>query len=103
MRDLSKTQQLWHQRIEAQQSSGLRVTEFCRREGIHKAGFYAWRRRLSGTPQEGFVELKVEQSNRNAPSSAIEVRLANGRTVMVPEGFDPAHLAKVVAAVEAIA
>jgi len=56
-----------------------------------------------GTPQEGFVELKVERSSRNAPARAIEVRLANGRTLVIPEGFDHAHLAKVIAAVEAMA
>ncbi len=54
-----------------------------------------------GTPQEGFVELKVERASGKAPSPAIEVRLANGRIVMVPVGFDDAHLAKVIAAVEA--
>lgn len=102
MRDLSGAQQRWQQRIEAQQSSGLSVTEFCRKESIHKAGFYFWRRRLIETPQEGFVELKVERASRNAPSPAIEVRLTNGRTLVVPVGFDDAHLAKVIAAIEAM-
>ncbi len=55
-----------------------------------------------GTPQEGFVELKVERAGGHAPSPAIEVRLAKGRIVMVPVGFDDAHLAKVIAAVEAV-
>ena len=55
------------------------------------------------TPQEGFVELKVEREIRNAPSPAIEVRLANGRTLVIPESFDRAHLAKVIAAIEAMA
>jgi len=60
-----------------------------------------------GTPQEGFVELKVASASGSVltahPSPAIEVRLANGRTVMVPVGFDGAHLAKVIAAIEALA
>lgn len=117
MRDLSKAQQLWQERIEAQRSSGLSITEFCRREGVHKAGFYAWRRRLMDASPEGFVELRVERSSQStpspvlasspalapAPSAALEVRLVNGRTVLVPEGFDRAHLAKVIAAVEAMA
>ncbi len=55
------------------------------------------------TPQEGFVELKVASASGSAPSPAIEVCLANGRTVMVPVGFDDAHLKQVIAAVEALA
>jgi hypothetical protein len=103
MRDLRATEQRWQQRIEEQRASGLSITKFCRRESVHKAGFYFWRRRLMGTPQEGFVELKVSSPSGSAPSPAIEVRLAHGRTVMVPVGFDDAHLAKVIAAIEAMA
>ena len=54
------------------------------------------------TPPAGFVELKVERASRSVPAPAIEVRLANGRTLVIAEGFDHAHLAKVIAAVEAI-
>ncbi len=56
-----------------------------------------------GTPEVEFVELKVEREIRNAPSPAIEVRLANGRTLVIPESFDRAHLVKVIAAIEALA
>ena len=55
------------------------------------------------TPPAGFVELKVERASRSAPSPAIEIRLTNGRTLVVPVGFDDAHLAKVIAAIEAMA
>lgn len=162
------------------------MVEFCRREGINKAGFYLWKRRVSdvsdqgvgaakvaaeeiesgvarigserfvvGASGEGFVELKVARADRGeacvlsaatmastalsagrskagevaaatpvrnnadsagahlrtrrgvgiveSPVSAIEVRLANGRMLVVPAGFDACHLARLIAVVEAIA
>lgn len=65
------------------------MKEFCRREGISKAGFYYWKRCVSaGMTRQGFVEVNVEPASKvsvEVPSavveacSAIEVRLANGR------------------------
>lgn len=106
MRDREQTQRRWQQRIAAQQASGFSVTEFCRRERINQGSFYYWKRRVQGMPSEGFVELKVTPtSNRvtNPEVPAIEVRLGNGRSLMVPAGFDGDHLVKLIAAVEAIA
>ena len=122
MRDCSGRQQRWRERIEAQRSSGLSVAEFCHREGIGKAGFYYWKRRVGAGSAEGFLELKVASSPRMEPGaraeansvaasslplaggcSAIGLHLANGRMLVVPVGFDRDHLARLVAAVEAIA
>jgi hypothetical protein len=122
MRDCSGTQQRWRERIAAQRSSGLSVTEFCRREEIGKAGFYYWKRRVDMRSREGFLELKVaplsqveaearaEATSVSVPSSAVPgtfpaigVHLANGRMLAVPAGFDPVHLARLIAAVEAVA
>jgi transposase-like protein len=36
----------WRQRIEAQRSSGLSITAFCRREGVSPHGFHVWKRKL---------------------------------------------------------
>jgi hypothetical protein len=40
----------WHALFEEQRSSGLSVTEWCRRRGIEKNTFYGWRKRLAETP-----------------------------------------------------
>jgi hypothetical protein len=59
MRDCSGTQQRWRERIERQRSSGLSVIEFCRREGINKAGFYCWKRRVSDVSDQGLDAAKA--------------------------------------------
>jgi putative transposase len=126
MRDRTRTRQRWRQRLEAQQASGLSIPEFCSREGIHKASFYRWRHRLASVAGAGFVEVQVApaassgavvtpaagippdvavaaKSDRRTPCPAIEVRLANGRTLLVPADFDREHLVKLIAVVEALA
>jgi hypothetical protein len=36
----------WSRLLEEHRSSGLPVSEWCRREGVHPTSFYEWRRRL---------------------------------------------------------
>jgi hypothetical protein len=36
----------WRKRIQQQPQSGLTVAEFCQREGVSAATFYAWKRKL---------------------------------------------------------
>ena len=106
MRDQSQTQRRWQQRIAAQQSSGLSVTEFCRRERINKASFYGWKRRVEAIRPKSFVELTVLPAGRRTAKAelpSIEVRLANGRSLLVPVDFDGDHLIELITAVEAIA
>jgi len=122
MRDCGGTQQRWRERIETQRSSGLSVTEFCRREGIGKAGFYYWKRRVGTGAREGFLELKVAVPSQIEAEAKLEaksisvhslavpgsyptigVHLANGRMLVVPAGFDQDHLARLIVAVEAMA
>jgi len=111
MRKSERSQRRWQQRIEAQQSSGLSVSEFCQREGIGRAGFYYWKRRLKQIVTNGFVELKVDSareivakvaSPKAESAPVIELRLENGRALMVPVGFDTDHLAKLIATLEVI-
>jgi hypothetical protein len=79
MRDCSGTQQHWRERIETQRSSGLSVTEFCRREGIGKAGFYYWKRRVGTGSGEGFLELKVAPPSQIEAEARAEARRRRGR------------------------
>lgn len=41
-------QVVWREAVAAQPTSGLSVREFCRQAGLAEAGFYAWRRKLTG-------------------------------------------------------
>jgi transposase InsO family protein len=38
---------LWRKRVDAQQSSGLAVRAYCRREGLSEAAFHWWHRELA--------------------------------------------------------
>ena len=38
----------WRQRMERQRASGLSIVAFCRREGVSKATFHVWKRKLGG-------------------------------------------------------
>ena len=64
--------------------------------------FYSWRKRLRGTAAEKFLEVQlVKAQSRRVPSSrgAIEIRLAEGRSILVEPGFDADHLRAVEAGV----
>lgn len=90
---------LWRKRVERQPRSGLSILEYCRREEISTASFYAWKRRFriprarvgKGTQKRtrrqaspgprlsgGFVQVPL------TVNSAIEVRFVDGTTVRVP-------------------
>ena len=40
----------WRLRLRRQATGGLSIGEFCRREEVSTASFYAWRRRLAAPP-----------------------------------------------------
>ena len=87
-----------------QRGSGQTVKAFCRERGLTTSQFYTWRKRLRGLAGERFLEVQVARpAARPIPSKrgAIEIRLAEGRCVLVEPGFDPEHLRAVVAALEA--
>jgi hypothetical protein len=63
------THHLWQQRLDRFRTSGLTVADFCEREGISTASFYAWRRRLQAD---------------TAPNTADEPRLVPVRLVTPP-------------------
>lgn len=83
---------LWRKRVERQGRSELSVQEYCRREGVSSASFYAWKRRLRTSREH--VSKKVRRRSRPAAggfvqvplavNSAIEVRFADGTMVRMP-------------------
>ena len=92
-RDEQKERQ-WRRRISQWRASGLSVRAFCARHGLASASFYAWRRVLErrAAEQPAFVPVQVVADTMPAQTSALEVVLADGRTVRVAPGFDAATL-----------
>ena len=93
----------WSGLISEQRESGETVEAFCRERGLTTSQFYTWRKRLRRSSAERFLEVQIAKpAARPAPSErgAIEIRLAEGRCVLVEPGFDPDHLRAVVAALE---
>jgi transposase-like protein len=102
----AERKQFWRDAISAFPSSGLSVREFCRQHGLHEKRFYTWRKHLGLSP----VARPSPTTSTAAPSvpgfmpvrlvadTAAEVVLPGGVVVRVPVSSDPAHVARLVAA-----
>ena len=95
-------ERVWRKRLLRWKASGLKVREFCAREGVTPTAFAHWRKEIAArdarraeTTAPPFVPICVPP----APVP-LEVSLVGGRVIRVPPGFDPAHLRAVVAALE---
>jgi transposase len=101
-RDERKERQ-WRRRISQWRASGLSVRAFCAQYGLTPASFYHWRRVLERRPAEepaAFVPVQVVADAVPTQASALEVVLADGRTVRVAPGFDAATLRRLLAVLE---
>jgi len=93
----------WRGIVAAQAASGETVAGFCRDRGLCTPHFFWWKKRLAELgAAASFVELRpvaagTADERRAAP---IEVRLGNGRSLLVPEGFAPDHLKRLLLALE---
>ncbi len=57
-RNERKGKEQWRQLLLKQEQSGLKIRQFCLREGLNESGFYCWRRRLQiKGKQTGFVRI----------------------------------------------
>jgi transposase-like protein len=98
----------WRNLVSEQQESGQRVSAFCLSSGLPRRQFYYWKKQLRGTAGPQFVELQVarpypkQKHSRSMPAATIEVRLSNGRSVMVAPEFDANHLRSLLAVVESV-
>ncbi|MCU0703132.1 MAG: hypothetical protein MUF18_03980 [Fimbriiglobus sp.] len=99
----AERERFWRQAVAAFESSGLSVREFCRRRGLPVKRFYTWRKTLglrpvaapataAARPVPGFVPVRV------VAEATAEVALPNGLIVRLPVSADPAHAARLVAA-----
>jgi transposase-like protein len=99
-------QKKWQGVISDQETSGQSIAAFCRAREVSEPLFYYWRKRLREGGSSHFVELQVAKAQRkpkhsgSAPGSSIEVRLGNGRSLVVPPEFEVSHLRALLAVVE---
>jgi hypothetical protein len=102
----SKKQAKWRSLVSEQEASGQSIAPFCRARELRESLFYYWKKRLKQAATGPFVEVQVAKPavgprhSPSAPGSTIEVRLRNGRSLMVAPEFDASHLRALLAVVE---
>jgi transposase len=93
----------WRMAIEEQATSGLSVREFCRREGIAEASFFAWRReirRRDGSVDEAAELVPVQVVDKLSPATVpssetgglLEIVTPSGFTLRLDDHIEPAQL-----------
>ena len=96
----------WRSLIAEQKESGQSAAAFCRTRGVREALFYYWKKQLPEVARPQFVEVQVakpdwSQSHSGAAlGTTIEVRLRNGRSLMVAPEFNAGHLRALLAVLE---
>jgi hypothetical protein len=88
----------WRRLISEQMRSGKSVAAFCRERKLCVPHFYWWKKRLRENTTARFVEVRVAEYPTN--DTRIEVRLQNGRSLMVGRGIDPEQVRALLAVVE---
>src|SRR5271170_4324430 len=89
----------WRLRLRRQATSSLSIPDFCRREGVSTASFYAWKRRLIAppvtTPSDPplFVPIRLDPSIRPDGSSPPWPIPPRGRT---PDDLAPLRRPRVL-------
>ncbi|HVQ21254.1 MAG TPA: hypothetical protein VMS23_09435 [Terrimicrobiaceae bacterium] len=90
----------WRRLVSEQARSGQTVISFCRERGLCRPYFFVWKKRLEESAAAHFLEVQV--SERAASGDAgVEIRLKNGRSLMVRPGFDAEHVRALLALAEA--
>ena len=97
----------WRLRLRRQATGGLSIPEFCRREGVSAASFYAWRRRLAApsvtTPSEPplFLPIRLDPTSPagdTPPDLGFEIELPHRIRLRCAAAPDPLWLGRLVAA-----
>lgn len=102
---MTERESYWRQAIERQARSGDSIAAFCEAEGVSTASFYTWRKRLrdvlSRQPALLPVTIAPTLTGWNpAARSCVEIVLAGGILLRVPDGITPQTLHDVLAALE---
>ena len=95
----------WRGLVSEQSQSGQTVSAFCRDRGLRDSLFYAWKKRIREGEAAKFVEVQIAAPAEpvqatGAGSSAIEIRLRAGRSLVVEPGFDASHLRALLSVLE---
>src|ERR1700735_1776892 len=97
----------WRDLVAEQERSGQSVAAFCRDRELAGSKFIYWKRRMREAGRASFVEVQLAQPGvesrvqpRALGSTTIEVRLKNGRSLVVAASFDARHLRALLAVVE---
>ena len=97
----------WRVLVAEQEQSGQSVAAFCQTRELPRSQLIYWKRRLRDAQGAPFVEVQLAQLSaeprvqaRALGSTSIEVRLRNGRSLMVAASFDARHLRALLAVVE---
>lgn len=91
----------WRELISEQARSGQTVTAFCRERGLCRSYFFAWKKRLGEDTTTKFLEVQLRDAASSAPrDTRVEIRLPNGRSLVVGRGFDIEHVRALLALVE---
>jgi hypothetical protein len=102
----------WRRRLRRQAISGLSIPEFCSREGVSTASFYAWRRRLAPSPSAAptesmlFVPLHLDPSPRRddtASGRGVQIELPHQVRLRCDAAPEPEWLGRLVAALAGLA
>ena len=96
-----KARTKWRRLISEHARSGQTVTAFCREHGLCRPYFFAWKKRLREDTAVKFLEVQLSETTPTAArDSRVEIRLQNGRSLLVGRGFDAEQVRALLAVVE---
>src|SRR5256884_6065921 len=88
----------WRELISEQARSGQTVTAFCRERGLCRPYFFVWKKRLGEDTTTQFLEVQLRETTPSAVrDTRVEIRLSNGRSLLVVRGFDAEHVRALLA------
>jgi transposase-like protein len=91
----------WRRLVSEQSRSGQSVKAFCGEHGLCRPYFFVWKKRLEEDTPTKFLEVQVAEHSPSTPGdSSVEIRLRNGRSLMVRPGFDAEHVRALLVVVE---
>ena len=102
----------WRLRLRRQAASGLSIPEFCSREAVSTASFYAWRRRLAApepvttTAPPLFVPIRLDPpspSDSEPPHRGFIIELPHRVRLHCDAAPDPLWLGRLIASLADVA
>ena len=91
----------WAKLIEAQQQSGMTITQFCQQQGIHYQTFYNWAKKLKGDPEpKPVIQPVIITEEPHVLASAVTVTLTSGHQLEFPVDMQPQQITHWLAALQ---